>query len=168
MFVWLGGWGEGGGGREGRKVRRVNLKREPNLVEVGKYRKLFPKGPQGDDKRRSTNKHFRHFFDWAPLGVPWGAPGSPKDANRRQMTPQGYQNDTKIDQNDTKIIPKLLNKCTKLCTKNLQRNTTEKQKTPKTFEQTPLSQSASQPASQSVRQPGSQSASHSVGQSVCR
>ena len=58
-----------------------------------KYRKntkntenCFPKGPQGEAKRRSTNQHFRHFFDLAPLGVPWGAPGSPKDPNGPQNT----------------------------------------------------------------------------------
>ena len=40
-------------------------------------------------KGRSTNQLFRLFFDWAPLGVPWGAQG-------RQMTPQGYQNNGKM------------------------------------------------------------------------
>ena len=58
-----------------------------------KYRKstkhtenCSPKGAQGEAKRRSTNQHFRHFFDLAPLGVPWGAPGSPKDLNGPQNT----------------------------------------------------------------------------------
>ena len=61
---------------------------------------VFPKGPLWAAKGRPTNQLFHHFFDSAPLGVPWGSQG-------RQKTPKDtkiIQNDTKELQNETKVV----------------------------------------------------------------
>ena len=66
-------------------------KLEKKTEQTHKYRKLPPNGPLGEAKRRPTNQHFLHFFDVAPLGVPWG----PRVAKRPPRTPKWHQNVTK-------------------------------------------------------------------------
>ena len=128
------------------------------------YRKSIPKGTLWATKRRQKIDLVMTFSTW-PLQ------GSPGNAQGRQMTPQGYQNDTKMSpklyQNHVKMIPSTTTQKNKKHEKVSSKHHSVSQSASQSASQSgslSVSQPVNQSVSQSASQPVSQSASQSVSQ----
>ena len=97
-------------------MKNLQKKHQKKGSLLGRFQ--APKGPLWATKRHPKIDFFMTFSTWPPQGSPGRGQG-------RQMTPQGYQNDTKMSpkwhQNDIRIVPKP-------CKNDPQHNNAEKQK----------------------------------------